>query len=346
MEALEMARRSDDRAVLVQVIQATEAILSTPDRRAEFIADIHMASRLADELGDPYLRAACLNWVVPAYYRSADIAGVDATIAEHAAVADALGLPFARWQHSLLVAGRLVSGSQTDLAETANNESLELGIAAGVPEALGVFGGILYSIRDQQGRLDEIIDLYLDAARDNPSIAVLRASASVALCQVGRLEEARERLQAEATTHFDFPYDGTMWTGAMSYLADTAAILGDRGAARTLLELLAPFESEVICPAIFHEGAVARTLGRLATVLGDHDRAERWFATAHDIHTRLEAPYWMARGQLDHADLCLTRRGNGDIERARELVTSAASTATEFGCAGLTKRAAAILTEL
>jgi hypothetical protein len=137
-----------------------------------------------------------------------------------------------------------------------------------------------------------------------------------------------------------------MWTGAMSYLADTAAILGDRGAARTLLELLAPFESEVICPAIFHEGAVARTLGRLATVLGDHDRAERWFATAHDIHTRLEAPYWMARGQLDHADLCLTRRGNGDIERARELVTSAASTATEFGCAGLTKRAAAILTEL
>jgi hypothetical protein len=86
----------------------------------------------------------------------------------------------------------------------------------------------------------------------------------------------------------------------------------------------------VICPAIFIEGAVVRPLGRLATLLGDYDRAERWFATGHDIHARLQAPYWTARGQLDQADLYLARRGHGDLERARELATIALATAAEY----------------
>jgi hypothetical protein len=48
-------------------------------------------------------------------------------------------------------------------------------------------------------------------------------------------------------------------------------------------------------------------------------------------------------GQLDHADLCLTRRADGDRERARHLVIAAAATAAQYGCAGLTKRATALL---
>jgi hypothetical protein len=84
---------------------------------------------------------------------------------------------------------------------------------------------------------------------------------------------------------------------------------------------------------------MARPLARAATVLGDYDQAEQWFATAHDIHARLQAPYWTALGQLDHADLCLTRRGDGDLQRARQLITTAAQTAAEYGCAGLIRRA-------
>jgi tetratricopeptide (TPR) repeat protein len=93
-------------------------------------------------------------------------------------------------------------------------------------------------------------------------------------------------------------------------------------------------------------GAVARPLARAATLLGDYDQAEAWFATAHDIHQRLQAPFWTALGQLDHADLCLARRADGDLEHARKLVTTAAATAAEYGCGGLTKRAAALLAEI
>jgi hypothetical protein len=46
---------------------------------------------------------------------------------------------------------------------------------------------------------------------------------------------------------------------------------------------------------------------------------------AHAIRTRLQAPFWTALGQIDHADLCLTRRADADIERARELAQTAAA---------------------
>jgi hypothetical protein len=67
---------------------------------------------------------------------------------------------------------------------------------------------------------------------------------------------------------------------------------------------------------------------------------------AHDGNTRLQAPFYIALGQLDHADLCLARRADGDLERARQLVTTAAATAAEYGCAGLTRRADALLMSL
>ena len=87
----------------------------------------------------------------------------------------------------------------------------------------------------------------------------------------------------------------------------------------------------------------ARPLARAASLLGNYDAAERWFAMAHDIHRRLQVPYWRARGELDHADLCLARRSDGDVGRARDLASTAAATASEYGYAGLSRRAENVL---
>ena len=100
-------------------------------------------------------------------------------------------------------------------------------MAAGSPEAMGAFGAILMHVRMLQGRLDEIADFFLDVARDNPSISVLRASVVFMLCELGRLDEARERIAAEAAAGFDFPYDDHV-ASAMCRFADAAATVGDR----------------------------------------------------------------------------------------------------------------------
>jgi tetratricopeptide (TPR) repeat protein len=166
------------------------------------------------------------------------------------------------------------------------------------------------------------------------------------LHELGRTGDAQERFAAEVATDFEFPYDSA-WLDGMENLLDAATRIGDSAAARVLIDRVGPFATQVIsaAPALV-KGAIARPLAAAATVTGDYDQAEEWFATAHDIHQRLEAPFWMALGQLDHADLCLARRADGDLDRARELATTAAATAAEYSCAGLTKRAEQLLNHL
>jgi hypothetical protein len=130
----------------------------------------------------------------------------------------------------------------------------------------------------------------------------------------------------------------------MSRYLEAAATIGDLNAARLLVDRVAPYATQVMAgSASIVLGAAARPLARAATVLGKYDQAEEWFATAHDLHARLKAPFFTALTQLDHADLCLARRADDDIDRARQLATSAAATAAEYGFGGLAQRADALL---
>ena len=346
LEAVDLARRTGDDATFVDVIDTTLFALGAPEYRDQLVEDTARALTMADRIDDPVLRVRIVEQIVWARYQQADVVGADIMLAEMEALNETIGLPFQRWRLATLVTGRLLLAGRFDDAETANERALELGAAAGANEALVVFGGIFLQIRRYQGRTDEIADILIDAARDNPSLAVLRAAVAFLLCELGRNDEASERLAAEAAAGFDFPSDG-VWLSAMSQLVDVAASTGDHAAALVLVERLAPFADHVIAPAAaIVEGAAGRSLARGATLLGDYDQAENWFAVAHDIHHRLQAPYWTALGQLDHADLCLTRRADGDLERARDLATSAAATAAEYGCAGVTRRAAVLLGDI
>jgi tetratricopeptide (TPR) repeat protein len=241
--------------------------------------------------------------------------------------------------------GELLLAGHADDAEQANQHTLELGISAGTDTALATFGGYLFAIRQHQGRVDEMADLFIDAARDNPSHTSLRAIVVLLLCEVGRTGEAAERLAEEARHGFDFPHDN-IYLAALTPLVEAAVVTRHEESAHALLERLTPFASHVIGGGTSVIGSVARPLARAATMLGDYDQAEQWFAIAHDIHTKLQAPYWTARGQLDHADLCLTRRAEGDLPRARDLVVAASATAVEYGCDGLSKRADALLASI
>jgi len=344
LEAVDVARRAGDDTAFVEVLTTTFLTLATAEYRDQTIADIERAVAIADRLDDPYLRCTIRYPLIWARYQRADLAGARTAIDDMATLADQLGLPNELWNVAIARTGGLLLAGHADDAELANQHTLELGISAGRPEALAVFGGILYRIRQHQGRVDEMADLFIDAARDNPSHAALRANVVLLLCEVGRTGEAVERLADEARQGFDFPHDAT-YLAALTALVEAAALTGHEESARLLLERLTPFATHVLCSSTIVSGSVARPLARAAAMLGNYDQAEQWFATAHDIHTKLQAPFWTALGQLDHADLCLARRAEGDLPRARDLVAAASATAVEYGCAGLSKRAAALLTE-
>ena len=342
LESVDVARLAGDDTAFVEVCTKTFLSLATPEYRDQTIADVERAVAIADRLGDPFLRCTIRFPLLWARYQRADLAGARTAIDDMATLADQLRLPHELWMVAIARDGGLLLAGHADDAEQANQHTLELGISAGRPEALAVFGGNLYLIRQHQGRVDEMADLFIDAARDNPSFASLRAIVVLLLCEVGRTGEAVDRLAEEARRGFDFPHDNT-YLAALTALVEAAVVTRHEESARVLLERLTPFATHVLCSGPTVSGSVARPLARAATMLGNYDQAEQWFATAHDIHTKLQAPFWTATGQLDHADLYLTRRGEGDIENARHLITTAAATAAEYGCVGLTKRAEALL---
>ncbi len=345
LEAVEAAHLAGDDRTFIDVIEGTHLTLATPDRRAQHLADIERAVACADRLGDPLLRARVRYPAMWACYQHADLPAADATLGEYQALVDALGLPHLDWQPSQFIAGNLLLAGRSDEAEGAIEHLLELGTAAGSPDVLGAYGGLLYAIRWQQGRTEEIADFFLDVARENPSISALRASIPLMLCELDRPDEAASLLLDERKRDFDYPFD-SLWLVSMANMTDTAAITRERSAARTLVDRLAPYADHVISPAgITVNGAVARPIARAATLLGDHERAEQWFAIAHEIHERLASPYWIALGRLDHADLCLARRDDGDLERASELVAMAATAADEYGFRSLARRADALKLE-
>lgn len=346
LRAIDIARRAGDDAAFADVVDGAFTDLAAPSDRDQLIDDIERAVAVADRIGDPVLQARVRFQMMWARYQQADIVAADAVLAEMEALTEMVGLAHQRWQLGLLVAGRLLAAGHAEQAETANERALELGTMAGAPEAFGVYGAVLYVIRQHQGRLHEMADFLIEVARDNPSIASLRASVPAMLCDLGRVDEAHELLAAEALNDFEFPYT-VLWLAAMSDLTDVAAATRDRTAARTLSDRLTPFATHVNSPsAVLLRGSIARPLARVATLLGDYSQAEQLFTVAHDTNARLRAPFYMALGQLDHADHCLERQAHGDLERARDLAHTAAATADEFGCGALTTRAAALLASL
>jgi tetratricopeptide (TPR) repeat protein len=153
---------------------------------------------------------------------------------------------------------------------------------------------------------------------------------------IGRADEASPLVEHDVSTGFtEMPRDLT-WLTAMVWAQESAVALRHQEAAAILYDLLDPFGDIVVFNNGTGYGSVARSLGRLAHLLGQPDVARAHFRTALSINERLKAPYWIAQTQLDHADLL---RDVGKSDEAARLVDQALERAKTFGFAALVSRA-------
>jgi len=262
LQALEIGREVGDDGTLFDVIELCHQSLATPDRRDEHIRDVERAVVVADRAGDPIHRLRIRSSLMWVRYQQADAEGADATLGEMETLTDTLGLRGWRFRTAGIVTGRLLVAGRVSEAEAANAQVLALEIAAGVPEAeaLATFGGLLFAIRQHQGRLNEIADPFVQAADDRPELPALRSAVAILLCELGRLDEARAKLAAAAD--FDYPYD-SLWIAALTNVADAAVDVHNAPVAATLLERLSPFVNHVVAPdGMIAFGAVARPPAR------------------------------------------------------------------------------------
>jgi len=102
-----------------------------------------------------------------------------------------------------------------------------------------------------------------------------------------------------------------------------------------LYDLLLPYQGRVARTGFSYSGAVDRSLGRLATVLGQYDTATAYLAAAQQIHERMGAPLFLARTWADQATLALARADTSESRFAHELVERGIELAQRYNAPGV-----------
>lgn len=341
--AVAMARRLGDKATLAHVLLARgNATFSDPHRLAEFLANSAELLALAGEEGDPYFNAYAEHHRFSAAFHVGLVEEADRALAAMERAAEETGQPILRWWAAIDRAGRVLVTGRIAEAEALITEVLELGLASGQPDARQFHATLRFELLYDSGRLAEDLDRLTQAAQESQR-PVLRAMVALALSETGHSDEARGVLELLVPTLTGLPMPVGIWFRTVVPVALACARVADAALSLPVYELLLPFADRIAGVYIGWSGSVSHHLGMLAGVLGRFDGAERHFSDAKAIHSRIPAPIWLARTQLEWARMLMTRQAPGDADRGRVLLAQALDSARRLGAAKVESDVVALL---
>ncbi|MEY2432243.1 MAG: hypothetical protein QOC92_1968 [Acidimicrobiaceae bacterium] len=334
-QALAIARRLEDRALLAEVLVLRTFAVTDPELRAERMALADQQLALAEELEDPALEVmGAVNGVVAAFEVN-DRQVAMARLERARDRADAIGQPSLRWHVKVQEARLVALSGQFDAAERLINEALELGTAAGLDDAYVVFATQLYSLMFIRGRLDEIAP---GARRVSTNVFPDEALSNAAVAQTyvaeGNIEKARDwyerAIGGSVSLGEVFARNGS-WLTSMTVLAQVCVAVEDRERAPEFIEILAPYRSHSVADRTTWGGSVAMHLGRLLLLAGRIDDAEIALREAMENHQKIGAVPLVAVNQFDLGSVLIMRGRNGDRAAGEQLHAEARRTCEQLG---------------
>jgi hypothetical protein len=339
-DAVAMARRLGDPAVLAYALHARFYGLEDPETRGERRAVLAEQADLARRLGDPlHLFWANINAFTVALEEINPEAIAD-HLAESERLAAELNQPALRW---LAGTGRVTWDTLTgnfEAAERRVTERLAVGQAIEQSDAFYAYATQLFTLRLLQGRLSELADLLASAAANWSGIpGILEPGIALLQVETGRADEARATLAPLAAGGFTELAHGATRLLALAASAWVAATLGERAWAQRLESLLRPHLGLGVEVGWAWWGPVDRYVALLKGTLDRLEEADQHFAAAAELADRMGSQPWLARTQIEWADL-LERRGRvGDSDQAATLRTEALAAANRLGLAAVEQRA-------
>src|SRR5207302_8426015 len=132
-------------------------------------------------------------------------------------------------------------------AEALAEESHDLSETFGFPESDTIYHTLLFFLRYDQGRLGEVVGLYVQAAASPLATPMIRAVCAITLTELGRAEEAGAVLAPIAASRFDDVALNHTWLSRMTLLAEACAGVKEPAWAETLYDRLAPSAHLVSC---------------------------------------------------------------------------------------------------
>jgi tetratricopeptide (TPR) repeat protein len=338
-EALEMARRVADKATIADVLVSTHWATRGPDTAHESMAQARELALVADKLGDQLLRVVAQAWLLDSLLEVGDLEAVERELKVLRILAEPRREREIKWLLAIAQAGHALLQGRLEDCEKLAHEGLTHRFEGHDEPAAYVFAAQMVCVRGEQGRLNEIVETIKSNADQNPRHAGWCCVLTAIHAQLGRTAQARQEFEALARDDFaDIPRDAN-WLPSMAALSGAAVLLDDARRAQLLYTLLLPHADRCMVTGLLCLGSASRLLGLLAMTLSHYEDAARHFDNALNMNTRIRAPLWIVRTQLDYARMLLLRNRPGDNAKATELVTEALTTAEELGLTPLTERA-------
>jgi class 3 adenylate cyclase len=341
-QALDLARKSGDERSVAFVLWRRFNPTAVPETLDQRIAEMAEMREIVDRQGDPYLRYFAALYSSTQAFENGDRSLLDKELGQLGKIADDLRQPVPRW--SALWTGAVDAFLKAELgrAEELTEQAAQVAVDAGQPDALSFYTGQLQMIRWAQDRQDEVEEILVQGAEDNPNLSPYQALLALVQCEIGKTDEARAGLDAVAAGDFRGIPREMLWLSTMVQWAAVAAETKHAGAER-LYELLEPWADQFPCISITTWLPTAYYLGLLDAALGRLEQAEGRFARALELSEAAEAPLFAACIRLEWGRALVESGDPKAAERGRELLNQALSAGQELDIPRVEGRAERLL---
>lgn len=338
--AIAMARRLGDPRALIESLRTRLSLDRDPQRIHERIQLIDEMLEIAQRLDDQHLLLELTGFRIYDILAIGDASGWDRDLNSYRGLAEKISEPFYSFNDYTMRTAQAILAGRFAEAETLAQEALEFGQNLGVENAEGVMGVQMFTIRREQGRLQEIAPLVKHFVDEHGANAAWRPGLALIYVEIGQPRKARVEFDRLAADDFAAVPRDSLWQTCLSYLAEVCDELQDTERAQVLYGLLLPYSelAVVVGNAIVCLGATSRFLGQLAATLAHWDDAEMHFKHALDLNEAMDAKPWVAHTRYQYASMLLRRGEREDVIRANGMIDEALKMAQQLGMLGLLAR--------
>jgi class 3 adenylate cyclase/tetratricopeptide (TPR) repeat protein len=330
-EAVEIARRCGDKAVLGQALHIYASAINEPATLRERLVVTAEQGVVADELVSLETRWSAAYQRMGALLESGDMEGTSQMLARMKETASKLRQPFFSW--ATAHAGAMITVmSGASSAEEEVRAAFELGSAGGQPEAKMTYLSQLSVIRRDQGRHGELIEPLRGFVETFPHLPVWRVVLAGLYCETDRFEEARAEMSKLVANQLEIRLDWT-WASSIFSLGQICADLDDRKLAAVYYPQARPVAGQVGVTGVglICYGSLAFPCGQFAACLSQWRDAEQYFNQALAMNTRIGARPYVVRTLRAYAGMLLDRSLAGDNAHAAKLIEEGRIEADKLG---------------